>query len=177
MMHSGHFNAVRQAKLLAEQVGGVLVVGVHTDAEILANKGPPVMNDEERLAIVTAVKWVDELIFDTPYSATLPFLDSIDADFCVHGGAMARSSNPHGGHPADACAEDAARAENGARAETGARAEDACASQLQPRRTRSRVRSALIRPRLRSGRQMTSRSTRMGRTHTPRRRPSGGSRS
>ena len=66
MMHSGHFNAVRQAKLLAEQVGGVLVVGVHTDAEILANKGPPVMNDEERLAIVTAVKWVDELKGNLP---------------------------------------------------------------------------------------------------------------
>ena len=85
MMHSGHFNAVRQAKLLAEQVGGTLVVGVHSDAEILLNKGPAVMNNEERLAVVTAVKWVDQLIFDTPYSATLPFLDSIDADFCVHG--------------------------------------------------------------------------------------------
>jgi len=43
------------------------------------------MNDDERLAIVSSVKWVDELIFDTPYTASLPFLDSIDADFCVHG--------------------------------------------------------------------------------------------
>ena len=85
MMHSGHMNAVRQAKLIAESLGGVLVVGVHTDKEIEANKGPPVMRDAERLALVCAVKWVDELIFDTPYSATLPFLDSIDADYVVHG--------------------------------------------------------------------------------------------
>lgn len=85
MMHSGHMNAVRQAKLFAESLGGVLVVGVHTDVEIEKNKGPPVMRDAERLALVSAVKWVDELVFDTPYSATLQFLDSIDADYVVHG--------------------------------------------------------------------------------------------
>ena len=34
MMHSGHMNAVRQAKLIAEGVGGLLIVGVHADAEI-----------------------------------------------------------------------------------------------------------------------------------------------
>ena len=85
MMHSGHMNAVRQAKLIADSVGGVLVVGVHADAEIERNKGPPVMRDDERLALVSAVKWVDELIFDTPYSMSLPFLDSIDAEYVVHG--------------------------------------------------------------------------------------------
>ena len=85
MMHSGHFNAVRQAKLLADQVGGLLVVGVHSDEEILRNKGPAVTKNDERLAVVSAVKWVDELIFETPYTASLSFLDSIDADFCVHG--------------------------------------------------------------------------------------------
>ena len=26
-----------------------------------------------------------QLVFDTPYSMTLPFLDSIDADYVVHG--------------------------------------------------------------------------------------------
>ena len=35
VMHSGHFNAIRQAKALCD----VLVVGVHTDAEILKHKG------------------------------------------------------------------------------------------------------------------------------------------
>ena len=88
MMHSGHMNAVRQAKLLADEVGGVLVVGVHTDAEIMRTKGPPVMREDERMALVAAVKWVDELVLDTPYTPTVEFLDSLDIDFCVHGDDM-----------------------------------------------------------------------------------------
>ena len=56
IMHSGHYNAIRQAKALTD----ILVVGVHSDEEIRKHKGPPVMNDEERLATVRACKWVDE---------------------------------------------------------------------------------------------------------------------
>ena len=58
MMHYGHANALRQAKAL----GDVLVVGVVPDSEILRCKGPPVMDEEERHAMVDAVKWVDETI-------------------------------------------------------------------------------------------------------------------
>ena len=93
MMHSGHMNAVRQAKLIAESVGGELIVGVHTDAEIERNKGPPVMRDAERLGLVSAVKWVDDLVFDTPYTMSLPFLDSIDADYVVHGDDISINEN------------------------------------------------------------------------------------
>lgn len=44
LMHYGHANALRQAKAL----GDVLVVGVNSDEEIIANKGPPVLSMEER---------------------------------------------------------------------------------------------------------------------------------
>lgn len=44
MMHFGHANMLRQAK----EMGDYLVVGVHSDAEILKNKGPPVMTESER---------------------------------------------------------------------------------------------------------------------------------
>ena len=81
IMHSGHYNAIRQAKALTD----VLVVGVHSDAEILKHKGPPVMNNEERLATVRACKWVDEVVFDTPYDPSLKLLDDLHCDFCVHG--------------------------------------------------------------------------------------------
>lgn len=54
IMHSGHYNAIRQAKSLCDE----LVVGIHSNAEILRQKGPPVMSDEERLATVRACKWV-----------------------------------------------------------------------------------------------------------------------
>jgi ethanolamine-phosphate cytidylyltransferase len=35
-------------KLKAKQLGDVLVVGVHSDEEILQNKGPTVLNMQER---------------------------------------------------------------------------------------------------------------------------------
>lgn len=47
MMHYGHCNALRQARALGDQ----LVVGVVSDAEIIANKGPPVTPLNERLCI------------------------------------------------------------------------------------------------------------------------------
>ena len=40
MVHYGHANSLRQAKAM----GDYLIVGVHTDAEIAMNKGPPVFN-------------------------------------------------------------------------------------------------------------------------------------
>lgn len=44
LMHFGHANALRQAKALGDE----LVVGVVSDEEIIANKGPPVLSMEER---------------------------------------------------------------------------------------------------------------------------------
>jgi len=44
LMHYGHANALRQAKALGDE----LVVGVVSDEEIVANKGPPVLSMEER---------------------------------------------------------------------------------------------------------------------------------
>lgn len=44
LMHYGHANALRQAKALGDE----LIVGVVSDEEIIANKGPPVLSMEER---------------------------------------------------------------------------------------------------------------------------------
>jgi len=77
----GHANALRQAKAM----GDYLVVGVHSDAEILKNKGPTVMNELERYAAVAACKWVDEVVPDAPYVTTVEMLDKYNCDFCVHG--------------------------------------------------------------------------------------------
>ncbi|CEP00809.1 hypothetical protein PBRA_008121 [Plasmodiophora brassicae] len=89
IMHSGHYNALRQAKTL----GHVLVAGVHSDAEITRQKGPPVMNDDERLEAVRACKWVDEVVFDTPYTPSLQLLDKLNCDFVVHGDDMPTSAD------------------------------------------------------------------------------------
>lgn len=85
MMHYGHFNALRQAKAC----GDVLVVGVVPDAEIRRCKGPPVLTEEERLAMVRGVKWVDEVIPGVPYDVGEDFLEELFVqhriDVVVHG--------------------------------------------------------------------------------------------
>jgi cytidyltransferase-like protein len=55
LCHAGHYNAVRQARLLTDK----LVFGLNSDAEILINKGPPVMTGDERMKLLKSCKWVD----------------------------------------------------------------------------------------------------------------------
>lgn len=81
LMHFGHANALRQAR----ELGDILVVGVHNDEEIAFNKGPTVMNEQERYKMVRACKWADEVVEGAPYTATLETLDKYNCDFCVHG--------------------------------------------------------------------------------------------
>ena len=46
----------------ARALGDELVLGLIPDSEILKNKGPPVMSEEERYTMVQSVKWVGEVI-------------------------------------------------------------------------------------------------------------------
>jgi ethanolamine-phosphate cytidylyltransferase len=64
LMHYGHANAFRQARSL----GTYLVAGVNSSESIEACKGAaPIMSDDERVAVVSSCKWVDEVIPRTPY--------------------------------------------------------------------------------------------------------------
>lgn len=103
MMHFGHANALRQAK----ELGDYLIVGVHSDKEIMRVKGPTVMNEEERYAAVEACKWVDQglsiehdslrLIFvvvkDAPYTTELDMVKKYKVDWVVHGDDLAVDEN------------------------------------------------------------------------------------
>jgi ethanolamine-phosphate cytidylyltransferase len=51
------------------------------------------MNAEERLAMVKACKWVDEVVFDVPYAPSIELLDRLNCDFCVHGDDMPTAAN------------------------------------------------------------------------------------
>lgn len=85
LMHYGHANALRQAKALGDE----LVVGVVSDEEIIATKGPPVLCMEERLALVSGLKWVDEVISSAPYEITEEFMNRLfneyNIDYIIHG--------------------------------------------------------------------------------------------
>jgi ethanolamine-phosphate cytidylyltransferase len=85
MMHYGHMNAFR----LAKSLGTHLVVAVNSDESITNCKGKPLMNDDERMTMVSACKFVDEVVPDCPYVMNKGYLDHViekyNIDYVVHG--------------------------------------------------------------------------------------------
>ena len=83
VMHSGHYNLFRQARMMCDE----LVVGVHSAKEIEKTKSaPPVQTDEERMRLVGSVKWVDEVVLSPNYSPNyVDVLKQHNCDFCMHG--------------------------------------------------------------------------------------------
>ncbi|KZP32397.1 Nucleotidylyl transferase [Athelia psychrophila] len=86
--HYAHANAIRQAKvnIISGPANVRVVVGIHSDAEILKIKGgPPIFDEAERCALVAGCRWVDAIVPDVPYNAHPNILDKHSIDFVVHG--------------------------------------------------------------------------------------------
>mmetsp|Transcript_28184 Transcript_28184/g.77442 ORF Transcript_28184/g.77442 Transcript_28184/m.77442 type:complete len:473 (-) Transcript_28184:31-1449(-) len=85
LMHYGHMNAFR----LGRSLGTHLVVGVNSDESITECKAAPLMNDQERLTLVSACKFVDEVVPGCPYIMNKDYLDYViekyRIDYVVHG--------------------------------------------------------------------------------------------
>lgn len=81
LVHSGHYNAIRQAKTL----GDYLVVGVNSDADILMTKGPTILNVRERTEILRHCKFVDEVVPDMAYTPTMDILKRVGCNYYAHG--------------------------------------------------------------------------------------------
>lgn len=79
--HHGHAGAMLQARRL----GTSLHVGIHSDEEILANKGPTVMNLEERCAAADACRWSTVCVPNAPYVTYVPFISQYGCKYVVHG--------------------------------------------------------------------------------------------
>ncbi|PHH62107.1 hypothetical protein CDD81_7538 [Ophiocordyceps australis] len=87
--HHGHAGAMVQAR----QLGNELYVGVHSDEDIMANKGPTVMTLEERLAATNACRWVTRSIGHAPYVTQLPFISHYGCKYVVHGDDITSDSD------------------------------------------------------------------------------------
>lgn len=62
MFHIGHLNILRRAKEMCD----ILIVGVTTDELCYSRKQKyPIINQEERKAIVEAIRYVDKVVFQT----------------------------------------------------------------------------------------------------------------
>ena len=66
-------------------MGDSLVVGVNSDSDLLKNKGPTVMNVQERSEILKHCKFVDKVVADTPYTPTVELLKELNCNFYAHG--------------------------------------------------------------------------------------------
>jgi D-beta-D-heptose 7-phosphate kinase/D-beta-D-heptose 1-phosphate adenosyltransferase len=73
-IHSGHIEYIREAAKL----GDVLIVGVNSDEWLTRKKGKPFMNWEERTAVVSALKWVNNVLrFDDSDDSACSLLEDL----------------------------------------------------------------------------------------------------
>ena len=81
LFHAGHVALLRAARGLGDQ----LVVGVLSDETATAYKRRPIMTLTERVAVIEACRYVDEVIADSPDRLTHEFLGEHGLALVVHG--------------------------------------------------------------------------------------------
>jgi len=82
VFHVGHLRVIERAAALGDR----LVVGVSADALNLRKKGrEPVFSQSERLAIVGALRMVDEVFLEESLEEKREYLQRYDADVLVMG--------------------------------------------------------------------------------------------
>ncbi|KAG7774891.1 hypothetical protein KL930_003931 [Ogataea haglerorum] len=77
----------------SRQHGTELYVGVHSDEDILENKGPVVMTLDERLAAVDGCRWVTKSVPGAPYVTDPAVMDMYGCKYVVHGDDITTDAN------------------------------------------------------------------------------------
>lgn len=78
---SGHAGVMLQSRRFGEE----LLVGLHSDEEILLNKGPTVMSLAERVAAVNACRFSTMCIPHAPYVTSMPWISHYGCRYVTHG--------------------------------------------------------------------------------------------
>ena len=81
LFHAGHVALLRAAR----ELGDELVVGVLSDESATRYKRRPITTLAERVVVIEACRYVDEVIPDAPLRLTAEFLDEHDLTLVVHG--------------------------------------------------------------------------------------------
>lgn len=81
LFHAGHVELLRAARTH----GDYLIVGVLSDEMAAAYKRTPIMTLAERVAVIEACKYVDEVVADAPFQIDEAFLAEHDITTVVHG--------------------------------------------------------------------------------------------
>lgn len=80
LFHRGHVELLRRAR----ELGDKLVVAVNGDEMVASYKREPYYNEEDRLAIITACKYVDEAFIIREYD-NKKFIEKYQVNKIVHG--------------------------------------------------------------------------------------------
>jgi len=89
LFHAGHVELLRQARALGDR----LVVGVLSDDVVAQYKRRPITTLEERVAVVRACRYVDEVVPDAPDVVTMEFVRDHDRGWsCTETTSLTRRS-------------------------------------------------------------------------------------
>lgn len=81
LFHSGHIEFLKKAK----SFGDYLIVGVLADDVVEDYKRVPVLTLQERVNVIKACKYVDEVVIAPPLRLTHEMIKDLGIDFVVHG--------------------------------------------------------------------------------------------
>ncbi|NDD58403.1 MAG: cytidyltransferase-like protein [Chlamydiae bacterium] len=81
LFHAGHIEFLKKAR----GFGDYLIVGVLADDVVEGYKRCPILTLDERVKIVQACKYVDEVIVAPPLRLTKKMIDDMNISFVVHG--------------------------------------------------------------------------------------------
>ena len=94
LFHAGHVSLLREAR----RHGDWLVVGVLSDDTAASYKRRPIMTLPERVAVIEACRYVDEVIADAPFRVTAQFLAAHDIATVVHGDDLSPAGSDAGAY-------------------------------------------------------------------------------
>lgn len=81
LFHTGHIKLLQHV----HDLGYTVIVGVHSDADVESYKRTPIMSLEERVAAVSACRFVSKVIANAPLQITQEFMQENAIDMVFHG--------------------------------------------------------------------------------------------
>jgi cytidyltransferase-like protein len=81
LFHRGHVEFLKSAKNL--HANSILIVGIHSDITCIRYKRIPIIPMEDRIEIIRACRYVDEVIPDAPLIVTDEYLDKYHIDHVI----------------------------------------------------------------------------------------------
>lgn len=81
LFHVGHLRAIQQCARLGDRV----IIGVTGDKDATGYKRRPIIGQDDRVAVVSALREVDHVLCPCPLVVTRVFMESHDIDLVVHG--------------------------------------------------------------------------------------------